>query len=70
MFAASREEVAPFVRIQLRAQKVVITVFFTFMTLILSEALPRGRNFNQDYFIAIVLSELGKEKRQLLRRKR
>jgi histone-lysine N-methyltransferase SETMAR len=47
----------------------MITVFFTSTTLIVSEALPKGRKFNHDYFISTVLPESVKEKRRLLRRK-
>jgi hypothetical protein len=43
MFAASRDIVAPFLRTQLGVQKVMFTVFFTSMTLIVREALPKGR---------------------------
>jgi hypothetical protein len=61
MFAVSREKVIPFVQTQPGVQKVLITVFFISTTLIGSEALPKGRKFNQDYFISTVLPELGKE---------
>jgi hypothetical protein len=50
MFAASREKRTPFVRTQLEVQKVMITVFFTSTTLIVSEALPNGGKFNQNFF--------------------
>jgi hypothetical protein len=49
MFAASREKVTPFIRTQVGVQKVLITVFFTSTTLIVNEALPKGKKFNQDY---------------------
>jgi hypothetical protein len=48
----------------------MITVCFTSTTLIISQALLKGKKFNQDYFISTVLPELVKEKRRLLRRKR
>jgi hypothetical protein len=57
-----------FVRTQLGVQKVLIIVFFTSTTLIVSEALPKGRKVNQNYFIATPLPELVTEKRRLLRR--
>jgi hypothetical protein len=68
MFAASRENVTPFVRPQLEVQKVIITVFFPSMILIGSEATPKGRKFNQHYLISTVLPELMKTKGRLLRR--
>jgi hypothetical protein len=40
------------------------------VTLTLNEALPKGRKFNQDYFISTILAELVREKRRVLRRKR
>jgi hypothetical protein len=52
--------VTPFVRTQLVVQKVMVTVFFTSKRLIVCEALPKGRKFNQGYFISIVLPELVK----------
>jgi hypothetical protein len=69
MFAASREKGASFVRTQLGVQKAMSALFFTSTTLIVSEALPKGRKFNQDYFISTVLPELVKAKRRLLRKK-
>jgi hypothetical protein len=48
MCAASRETVTPLVRTQLGVQKVMITVFFTSTTLIISETVPEGRKFNRD----------------------
>jgi hypothetical protein len=60
MFAASREKVTPFVQTQLKVEKVVVTVFCTSTTLIISEGLPKGRKFNQYYFIFILLPELVK----------
>jgi hypothetical protein len=47
----------------------MVTVFFLSTMLIASEALPKDRKFNQDYFIFIVFLKLVKEKRRLLRRK-
>jgi hypothetical protein len=47
----------------------MIIVFFTSTTLIVNEALPKGRKFHQDYFISAMPPELVKEKRRLLRRK-
>jgi hypothetical protein len=43
--------------------------FFTYTTLIVSKALPKGRKFNQNYFISTMLLESVKEKQRLLRRK-
>jgi hypothetical protein len=63
MFAASQEKVTPFVRTWLGVHKGMITVFFTSTTLIVSEALPKGKKFNQDYFISTVFPELVKGKR-------
>jgi hypothetical protein len=62
MFTVSREKVTSFVRTEPAVQKVMITVFFTSTTLIVSEALPKGKKFNKDYFISTVLPELAKEK--------
>jgi hypothetical protein len=56
-FAASRENVTPFVRTQPAVQKVLTIVFFLSTTLIVSEALPTGRKFNQNDFISTVLPE-------------
>jgi hypothetical protein len=61
MFAASRQKVTPFGRTQIAVQKVMVTVFFTSTTLIVSEALPKVRKFNQNHFISTVLPELVKE---------
>jgi hypothetical protein len=69
-FAASRETVTRFVRTQLEVQKNMIIVSFTSTTLIINEALPRGRKFNQIYFTSTVPPESEKEKQRLLRRMR
>jgi hypothetical protein len=52
----------PFIRTQLGVKKVTIAVFFTSTTLVVIEALPKGRKFNQDCFFSTVLPELVKEK--------
>jgi hypothetical protein len=68
--AAFRRMMTSSVRTRLGVQKVMITVFLTSTTLIVNEALPKGRKFNQKNSISPVLPELVKEKRRLLRRKR
>jgi hypothetical protein len=61
LFAASREKVTHFIRTELGVQRVMITVCFTSMTLIINQALLKGKKSNQDYFISRVLPELVKE---------
>jgi hypothetical protein len=62
MLTVSREKVTSFVRTEPAVQKVMITVFFTSTTPIVSEALLKGKKFNKDSFISTVLPELEKEK--------
>jgi hypothetical protein len=69
-FAASRETLTHFVRTQLVVQKVLIIVSFASTTLIVNEALPRVRKFNQIYFTSRVPTESVKEKQRLLGRMR
>jgi hypothetical protein len=45
-------------------KKVVITVFFIYKMLVVSEALQKRRKLNQDYFISSVLPWLMIEKRR------
>jgi hypothetical protein len=63
-------KVTSFVQTQVEVQEILIFVFFTSSTLIISKALLKGRKFNQNYFISTVLPEVVKEKRRLLRRMR
>jgi hypothetical protein len=62
MFAASREKATACVRTQLSVQKVMTTVFVTSTALTVSEPLPKGRKFNQDYFISTMLPEQVQDK--------
>jgi hypothetical protein len=64
MFAPSREHVVPYVRTKLGIQKVMITFFFTSIMLIVHKALPKGRKFNQNYFMSLVVPWLTKAQRR------
>jgi hypothetical protein len=62
--------VTPFVRTDLGVEKVMIIVIFTYATLTVSDALPKGRKFNQETLVSTVLPELVQRKLRLFRRKR
>jgi hypothetical protein len=50
------------------ARKKMITIFFTARQLILLDVLPKGSNFNQQYFIDYVFPDLKTENRNFHRR--
>jgi hypothetical protein len=58
MFAASRDEVIPREKATIRAQKVMLTIFFNDVSLITLTALSSGARFNQEYFIHSMLPEI------------
>jgi histone-lysine N-methyltransferase SETMAR len=62
MYAGSRSEVTPFVRSGISASKVMLTVFFTGTRLLVVDALPKGRKYNQEYFIEYILPLLSRQK--------
>jgi histone-lysine N-methyltransferase SETMAR len=68
MFADSRESVTPRIRHDISTPKTMITIFFTSRRLLVSEALPKGTKFNQDYFIQYILPGLYREKTRISRK--
>jgi hypothetical protein len=53
--------VPPRCKHEIQAKRIMITVFFTSTRLLILDALPHGRTFTQNYFIAEVLLMLGEE---------
>jgi histone-lysine N-methyltransferase SETMAR len=58
MFTASREAVPPRCEHKIQAKKIMITIFFTPMRLLVVDTLPYGQTFTQDYFITEVFPML------------
>jgi hypothetical protein len=69
MFATSTREVVPRTKQNISAMKTMVTIFFTSTRLVVLNFLPKGTEFNQDYFIDTVLPNLYSEKRRIARRK-
>jgi hypothetical protein len=69
MFATSAREVVPRTKQQIPAKKTIVKIFFTSIQLFVLNFLPKGTNFNQDYFIDTMLPNLYSEKRRIARRK-
>jgi histone-lysine N-methyltransferase SETMAR len=68
IFAGSRESVVPRIRRDISRQKTMLTIFFTSTRLLVLEALPKGTEFNQDYFIGAIFPRLYNEKRRIARK--
>jgi hypothetical protein len=68
MFARAPSEVIPRTRQTIGGQKTKIMLFFTRRQLILLDVLPKGNNFNQQYFIDYVFPDFKTENRNFRRR--
>jgi hypothetical protein len=64
MYARSRSDVISCVRRAIGTPKVMMTIFTGTHFLVL-EALPKGRKFNQNYFLEEVLPSLSRQKGQI-----
>jgi hypothetical protein len=58
MFTASRDEVTPRERAMRAAEKVILTIFFSGVSLITLNALPSGARFNQECFVNHILPDI------------
>jgi hypothetical protein len=69
MSAISAREVVSRTKQNISAKKIIVIIFFTATRLLVLNFLPKGTNFNQDYFIDTVLPNRYSEKRRIARRK-
>jgi hypothetical protein len=68
MFASSQDEVIPRTKATIGAYKVMVTIFFSGLHLIILKALRLGTRFNQEYFIIEILPGIVNEGRQIIHR--
>jgi hypothetical protein len=69
MFAKSLGDVTPRTRQGIGVKKTMFAICFTNTTLLVTEDLPKGQKYNQDYFISDILPELESEKMRYQRKK-
>jgi hypothetical protein len=69
MFATSAREVVPRTKQNISVMNAMVTIFFTSTRLLALNFLPKGTEFNQDFFSDPVLPNLYSEKRRIARRK-
>jgi hypothetical protein len=69
MFATAAREVVPRTRQNIFAKKIIVTIFFTSIRLLVLNFLSKATEFNQDYFIDTMLPNLYSKKRRIARRK-
>jgi hypothetical protein len=67
MFATSAREVVLRTKQNISANKIMVTIFFTSIRLLVLNCRPKGTKFNQDYFIDPVLPNRYNEKRRIAR---
>jgi hypothetical protein len=70
MFAVSRDEIIPREKSTIGAQRIILTIFFSSVSLITIDALPSGARFTQEYFINNILSDIIKARGRIFRRVR
>jgi hypothetical protein len=68
IFARSRLDVVPRTRQGLDTKKTLITLFFTGRKSIVLDVLPKGRKYNQLYYVCNIFPDLKEENRRYQRR--
>jgi hypothetical protein len=58
IFPKSPDDVAPRTRPEIGVKKTMFTIFFANRKSLISEDLPKGQKYNQNYFISDMLAEL------------
>jgi hypothetical protein len=70
MFTSGRENVIPREKQTIDARKIMLTIFFSGISMISLEALPHDQTCTQEYFIANIGHDVVNEKMQIWRRHR
>jgi hypothetical protein len=68
LFAVSRDEVIPREKATIGAEKIMLTLFFSAVSLITLNALPSGARFNQAHFINDTPSDIIEERERIFHR--